>query len=418
MEYFTADFTADSTNKKINELKEQRLISQPIDVSFMIRKIDRRKTLKNGSIKFHKEDVAFYEFKWHKESHRVKIAGKSTREYKKMENQPVNYTIAQLKRWASQQANEIKAELNAGYWRFSNKIQNNDRGAFEYFNSVMNSRKANTTMQKDKRAIDLALEFFGTKERGLKSFTKQEIVQFRDYVQQKEGMAQGTKEQYYNAFKNFFVQARKDFIIDVSPCDDITIPTGTTKAREFLTKEEIQKLVDAPIKETQIIAKKMFLFSCFTGVAYAELRSLKWGDIEYRDKSAYLTYYRHKTGMKKPIITPLSDDALTMINYDSKKIYPVNEPIFQTTLHYNTINDYIKYWCLENGIKKNVTTHIGRHTFAMIWASEGLNPFHLKDILGHSDIRVTETYYKIQATDIRKSMVQLPKFNLKGLKAV
>ena len=42
----------------------------------MIRKIDRRKTLKNGSIKFHKEDVAFYEFKWHKESHRVKIAGK------------------------------------------------------------------------------------------------------------------------------------------------------------------------------------------------------------------------------------------------------------------------------------------------------------------------------------------------------
>ena len=82
MEYFTADFTADSTNKKINELKEQRLISQPIDVSFMIRKIDRRKTLKNGSIKFHKEDVAFYEFKWHKESHRVKCK-KSTENIRK-----------------------------------------------------------------------------------------------------------------------------------------------------------------------------------------------------------------------------------------------------------------------------------------------------------------------------------------------
>ena len=98
MEYFTADFTADSTNKKINELKEQRLISQPIDVSFMIRKIDRRKTLKNGSIKIYKEDVAFYEFKWHKESHMVKIAGKGTREYKKMENHPVNYTPSQLKK--------------------------------------------------------------------------------------------------------------------------------------------------------------------------------------------------------------------------------------------------------------------------------------------------------------------------------
>ncbi|MFL2611301.1 MAG: tyrosine-type recombinase/integrase [Flavobacteriaceae bacterium] len=335
-----------------------------------------------------------------------------------MENHPVNYTLSQLKRWASQQANEIKAELNAGHWRFSNKIQNNDRGAFEYFNSVMNSRKANTTMQKDKRAIDLAVEFFGTKERGLKSFTKQEIVQFRDYVQQKEDMAQGTKEQYYNAFKNFFTKARKDFIIDVSPCDDITIPTGTTKAREHLTKEEIQMLIDAPIKETQIIAKKMFLFSCFTGVAYAELRSLKWGDIEYRDKCAYLTYYRHKTGMKKPITTPLSDDALAMINYDRKKIYPLDELIFQTTLHYNTINDYIKYWCLENGIRKNITTHIGRHSFAVMWAAMGGNPFHLKEILGHSDIRQTEIYYKIQATDIRISMEQLPKFNLKGLKAV
>ncbi len=43
---------------------------------------------------------------------------------------------------------------------------------------------------------------------------------------------------------------------------------------------------------------------------------------------------------------------------------------------------------------------------------------YLKEILGHSDIRLTEIYYKIQATDIRISMEQLPKFNLTGLKAV
>ena len=122
--------------------------------------------------------------------------------------------------------------------------------------------------------------------------------------------------------------------------------------------------------------------------------------------------------MKEPIITPLSDDALAMINYDRKKIYPLDKLIFQTTLHYNTINDYIKYWCLENGIRKNITTHIGRHSFAVMWAAMGGNPFHLKEILGHSDIRQTEIYYKIQATDIRISMEQLPKFNLKGLKAV
>ena len=54
----------------------------------------------------------------------------------------------------------------------------------------------------------------------------------------------------------------------------------------------------------------------------------------------------------------------------------------------------------------------------MMWASQGLNPFHLKEILGHSDIKHTEVYYKIQATDIAKSMVELPKFNLTGLKAV
>ena len=43
---------------------------------------------------------------------------------------------------------------------------------------------------------------------------------------------------------------------------------------------------------------------------------------------------------------------------------------------------------------------------------------YLKEILGHSDIRLTEIYYKIQATDIRISMEQLPKFNLRGVKAV
>ena len=109
---------------------------------------------------------------------------------------------------------------------------------------------------------------------------------------------------------------------------------------------------------------------------------------------------------------------LAMINYDRKKIYPLDELIFQTTLHYNTINDYIKYWCLENGIRKNITTHIGRHSFGCMWAAMGGNPFHLKEILGHSDIKHTEVYYKIQAADIRISMEQLPKFNFKGLEAV
>ena len=412
------NFTTDFTTDKINELKEERLKSQPIDVSSYVRKQVQTRTLKNGSKRKYEINAAYYLFKWHKESHRVKIAGHSTRDSRKIEKQPVNYTEPQLRKWATEKANEVKAELKTGFWRFSDKIQNSDKEAFEFFETMMNSKDAETTKQKDKRAIDLAREYFGYKKRGLLSFTKDDIVKFRDYVQDREGMAQGTKEQYYNAFKYFFVCARRQGIIKISPCEDITIKTGTRKARTFLTKEELQKLVNAPIKENQSIAKKMFLFSCFTGIGYAELRSLKWGDIEYRDNNAYLTYYRHKTGMKKPIITPLSDDALTMINYSSNKIYPADEPIFQTTLHYNTINDYIKYWCLENGIKKNITTHIGRHTFAMMWASQGLNPFHLKEILGHSDIKHTEVYYKIQATDIAKSMVELPKFNLTGLKAV
>ena len=108
------NFTTDFTTDKINELKEERLKSQPIDVSSYVRKQVQTRTLKNGSKRKYEINAAYYLFKWHKESHRVKIAGLSARDSRKIEKQPVNYTEPQLRKWATEKANEVKAELKKG----------------------------------------------------------------------------------------------------------------------------------------------------------------------------------------------------------------------------------------------------------------------------------------------------------------
>ena len=60
------NFTTDFTTDKINELKEERLKSQPIDVSSYVRKQVQTRTLKNGSKRKYVINAAYYLFKWHK----------------------------------------------------------------------------------------------------------------------------------------------------------------------------------------------------------------------------------------------------------------------------------------------------------------------------------------------------------------
>ncbi len=127
---------------------------------------------------------------------------------------------------------------------------------------------------------------------------------------------------------------------------------GTTYQREFLTVEEVKKLIDTPCRRPDI--KGAFLFSCFCGLRISDVRSLKWGNIVANGDKMYLQITQFKT--RRPLSLPLNRQAMRWMPErgnatDDDFIFP---PLSKNMTVLDT-------WAKEAGITKHVTFHQRRH---------------------------------------------------------
>ena len=159
--------------------------------------------------------------------------------------------------------------------------------------------------------------------------------------------------------------------------------------REYLTIDEVKQLVKTPCRKP--IIKNAFLFSCFSGLRFGDVRNLTWGQIQTdNDGQKVIRYTQQKTN--KPEHLQLSGEALKFLPEkndarDGDIIYP---------LPYNGYtNETLKSWILAAGITKRVTFHVGRHTNATLLLSLGVPIETVSKILGHADIQTTQIYAKV-----------------------
>ena len=144
-------------------------------------------------------------------------------------------------------------------------------------------------------------------------------------------------------------------------------------------------------------ALKPYLFSCYTGICYADMKVLRYSDIE----EGVIRIKRQKTA--KPVVVPLSKYAKVYIDDNSNG---GDNLLFPKLISNQKINDYLKGAAIQAGINKHITYHTSRHTFATVSLSLGIPIEYVKDLLGHSSVQITEIYAKIIGEDKKKHMLK------------
>lgn len=160
--------------------------------------------------------------------------------------------------------------------------------------------------------------------------------------------------------------------------------------REFLTVEELKILIKTPCRYD--IVNKAFLFSCFTGLRYSDMKSLKWSEIHATadGKARYIEHRQVKT--KKTVTIPLSDEALRWM---PEQMEGIDQVFHELKISPGTVEDVLKEWMKECKIDKHITYHCSRHTAATLAISAGAELYSVSKILGHRNLVSTQVYAKV-----------------------
>ena len=167
-------------------------------------------------------------------------------------------------------------------------------------------------------------------------------------------------------------------------------PQKNSSIREFLTIEEVKQLMATPCRYD--IVKRAFLFSCFTGLRYSDIKSLLWSEIRKAADGRTLFLEHPQVKTRKIVTVPLSEEALKWMPKQQKD----KEHVFhQMQITSTTVEVILGEWMKEAGIEKHITYHCSRHTAATMLLTLGADLYTVSKILGHSSIKMTEVYAKI-----------------------
>ena len=178
--------------------------------------------------------------------------------------------------------------------------------------------------------------------------------------------------------------------------------------RIFLTEEELQILAGKQFKIDRLSqVRDVFLFCCFTGLAYVDVKKLKASEISKGvDGELWIVTNRQKTNTRSAI--PLLPSAARLIQKYANHPLCINKDVPLPVPSNQKMNGYLKEIADLCGIDKSFTSHIARHTFATtVTLSNGVPIETVSKMLGHSSIRQTQHYAKILDLKISEDMLVL-----------
>ncbi len=181
-----------------------------------------------------------------------------------------------------------------------------------------------------------------------------------------------------------------------------------TVNRVYLTEEEVKRMADKSFDIDRLSqVRDVFLFCCFTGLAYVDIKKLKISEITKGvDGGLWIFTNRQKTETRSAI--PLLPTATQLIKKYSNHPLCINKDMPLPVPSNQKMNGYLKEIAAMCGIDKILTSHIARHTFATtITLSNGVPIETVSKMLGHSSIKQTQHYAKILDLKVSADMILL-----------
>lgn len=264
----------------------------------------------------------------------------------------------------------------------------------KYINEYLNAEYNTSKNTRDSYATDLYLLAKYYHFHNIKNLKKEDI---QEYLR-KQDKSSKTKARYLTTINNFFTYLVENNQLSKNPCEGIKMPKLEKKLPDYLTIEEVDNLLDIRSSTAYDLRNKAMLEVLYaTGMRISELCNLTMSNLFLEDKLVKV----FGKGSKERLV-PINDTAINALQEYLRFVRgellgtKTCEYVFISSRHTKITRQaffkYIKKLCQEKGIKKNISPHILRHSFATHLLNNGADLRIVQELLGHSDISTTQIY--------------------------
>ena len=241
------------------------------------------------------------------------------------------------------------------------------------------------------------------------------ITDYEFWLRSVRNCANNTAVKYIKNFSKIIKICLANNWIDRNPFSNYKSKVKEVE-RVYLTEKEIQNIIEKDFKTERLsLVRDIFLFSCFTGLAYIDVKNLTKSHISIGiDGEKWIFTHRQKTesASKIPIL------PVTQMIIDKYSDHPQSnsEDKLLPILSNQKMNAYLKEIAGVCEIEKELTFHIARHTFATtVTLTNGVPIESVSKMLGHKSLRTTQHYAKVLDKKVSEDMMVLrDKFNVSG----
>jgi integrase/recombinase XerD len=230
------------------------------------------------------------------------------------------------------------------------------------------------------------------------SLTPQSLQEFDDFLRKDNpGRTQVTIHGYHKRIKPYVIKAYKLGYIEFNPYLRFTDVRGSSKERQPLTQGELDKLQKLILTDKLDKTRDLFVFACYTGLAYADLESFNYEkEVVESNGMKFIDGKRFKTGTE--FYTPILPPAMKVLEKYHLKLPKISNQKY---------NDYLHVIETRLGLNKPLTSHVARHTFATTVALAHDVPIEsVSKMLGHKDIKTTQIYAKVLKSTVERNVMQ------------
>ncbi|MDW3197466.1 MAG: site-specific integrase [Cytophagales bacterium] len=233
------------------------------------------------------------------------------------------------------------------------------------------------------------------------------IADFEFYLKSVKNIGHNTTMKYLSYFKKIVFLALKNEWIERDPFARFEMTLKEVK-KGYLTKEELSDLYQKEFQVERLEqVRDIFLFCCYTGLAYADVKKLTPEHISKGlDGEYWIFVERTKTGSSSNV--PLLPQASELMEKYQDHPETVNSGHLLPVISNQKMNAYLKEIANLCGITKNITFHMARHTFATtVTLSNGVAIETVGNMLGHKNLKTTQVYAKVVQEKVSEDMKAL-----------
>jgi integrase len=287
-----------------------------------------------------------------------------------------------------------KPEIYSGYEKEQLKIkEQGDQNFVEYFKQLADKRKA-SNFDNWVSAYNYLVKFTNGNLK-FADLNESKLTDFKEYLlttqsikSNKTKLSQNSAVSYFNKIKAALKQAYKDGMLLSDLNAKIEPIKQAETQRNFLTIEELNTLVKTECNNP--LLKRASLFSALTGLRFSDIKKLVWSEIEYIEGNGYFIHFKQQK-TKGVEVLPISEQAFSLLGERKEP----TEKVFAGLTYSAYENKHLAKWIGLAGIKKEITFHSFRHTFATLQLSKGTDIYTVSKMLGHRDLKTTQIYAKI-----------------------